>query len=165
MCLESNRASVTTYLNSKQQTRWFSFQNPMHFLILLCYASLCCWKDSSIMPLSSVITALFMTPTQKTGLLLILLSLEKAKHVTQNKIRWIMWLFYFGVNSLSQELPDADGVLNRGFVVVTQSQFVLPQLSSLLAHRAKHTPQNLLRFLFHIVLITLRKIFIQLLSL
>ena len=52
-------------------------------------------------------------------------------------------MFQYGDVLLGQELPDAEGVVSRCIVVVKQPRFVLPQLSSLLAHWAKQKPQDL----------------------
>ena len=118
----------------------------MHFSILLCHAhaSMHCWKDSSGMLLSSIVTALLMTSTPskwvpKMGSL----ELREKKRVTRSKIRWIRRLFQYGDVLLGQELPDAQGVVSRCIVVVKQPRFVLPQLSSLLAHWAKQKLQDL----------------------
>ena len=70
------------------------------------------------------------------------LELGEKKKVTQSKVRWIGRLFQH-INVLSQELPDAQGIVSRCIVVVKQPQFALPQLSSLLVHWAKEMPQDL----------------------
>ena len=97
------------------------------------------------MSLSSAVTALLVasTPSTETGSLGDLLELGENKKVTRSKIGWIGRLFQYGDVLLGQELPDAEGV-SRCIVVVKQPRFVLPQLlSSLLAHWAKQTPQDL----------------------
>ena len=103
----------------------------MHFSILLCHASMHCWKDSSGMPLSSVITCspLEGLHTFKTGPLDDPHELGEKKRVTRSKIRWTGRLLQYGNVLLGQELPDAQGIVSRGIVVVKQPQFVLPQLS------------------------------------
>ena len=103
----------------------------MHFSILLCHASMHCWKDSSGMPLSSVITCspLEGLHTFKTGPLDDPHELGEKKKVTQSKIRWTGRLLQYGDVLLGQELPDAQGIVSRGIVVVKQPQSVLPQLS------------------------------------
>ena len=100
----------------------------------LFHASMHCWKDSSGMPLSSIVMALLMAsmPSKRVPLMIPLL-----------EIRWIERLFQYGDVFLSQELPDAQGVVSRCIVVVKQPRFVLPQLSSLLVHWAKQKPQDL----------------------
>ena len=111
----------------------------MHFSIPLCHTSMHCWKYSSGMPLGSIVTALLMASRlSKQVPLMIPMSLGKRKKVTRSKIRWIGRLFQYG-----QELPDAQGNVSRCSVVVKQSGFVLPQLSSLLAHWAMQKLQDL----------------------
>ena len=52
----------------------------MHFSIILCHTSMHCWKDSSGMPLSSVVTALLMASTPSKWVpLMIPLSLGKRR--------------------------------------------------------------------------------------
>ena len=106
----------------------------MHFSILLCHTSMHCWKDSSGMPLSSIVTALLMASMPSKRVLLMIPLLE---------IRWTERLFQYGDVLLGQELPDAQGIVSRCTVVVKQPRFVLPQLSSLLMHWAKQKPQDL----------------------
>ena len=83
------------------------------------------------------------TPSTETGSLGDPLELGENKKVTRSKIGLIGRLFQYGDVLLGQELPDAQGVVSRCIVVVKQPRFVLPQLSSLLAHWAKQTPQDL----------------------
>ena len=72
----------------------------MHFSVLFCHASMHCWKDSSGMLLSSVITALLMASTPSKWVPLVIpLSLGK-----RNNIRWIGRLFPYGDVLLGQEL-------------------------------------------------------------
>ena len=112
----------------------------MHFSILLCHASMHCWKDSSGMPLSSVVTALLMasTPSKRIPLMLPL-SLGKRKKSHGARSGKIGMLFQYSDVLLGQELP----VVSRCIVVVKQPRFILPQLSSFLAHWAKQKPQDL----------------------
>ena len=102
-----------------------------------------CWNDSSGMPLSSgrhygLLDGLY---TFKMGPLDDPIELGEKNKVARSKIRWIGRLFQYGDVLLRQELPDAQGIVSRCIVVVKQPRFVLPQLSSLLAHWAN--PQDL----------------------
>ena len=85
-------------------------------------------------PLSSVVTALLMASTpSKLVPLMIPLTLGKRKsHTEQGQVN--REVVQYGDVLLGQELPDAHGVVIRCIVVVKQPRFVLPQLSSLLAH-------------------------------
>ena len=51
-------------------------------------------------------------------------------------------LFMYHNVPLDQKLPDVLGVVNRYFIMVKQPQIVLPRLSSLLVHWAKHLLQD-----------------------
>ena len=113
----------------------------MHFSILLCHASMHCWKDSSgMLRRYSLLDSLHVF---KTGPLDDPLELWEKKKVTQNKFRWIGTLFQQGNVLLGQELPDAQGIVGRCIGVVKQPQFALSKLSSLLVHWAKQTQQDL----------------------
>ena len=79
----------------------------------------------------------------KTGPLDDPLELDEKQKVTWNKVRWIGTLFQQGNVLLSQELLDAQGTVSRCIGVVKQPKFSLSQLSSLLAHWAKQTLQDL----------------------
>ena len=92
VCLKSNGTGVTNSLFQFQTTNGFPFKvipsSLMHFSILLCHASMHCWKDSSGMPLSSAVTALLMasTPSKRVPLM-IPLSLGKRKsHTEQDQV-------------------------------------------------------------------------------
>ena len=106
----------------------------MHFLILLCRASIHFWKDSSRMPFNTIVTGLLIASMPSNRVLLMIpLSLRKRKKVTLSKIRWIGRLFQYSNVFLSQELSDALSIVSRCIILVKQLWFSWPQLSSLLA--------------------------------
>ena len=99
-------------------------------------------KDSSRMPLRSVIRVFLMAfMPSKPVPPMILLNLRKRKKIKLSNIRWIERLFLFDDVLLSQELPDAKGIVSKCIVIVKQPQFVL---SSPLTHWVKHIlPEHL----------------------
>ena len=125
MYLKSNRSDVTSNLFQFQTTNYIDFlSNPMsliHFLILLCHASMYCWKDSYGVPLTFIITALLMVSMLSKW---VSLNFRKRK-VTRSKIRQIERLFYSGDILLSQELPDAQHTQSHYFLHMPKSLVVI----------------------------------------
>ena len=86
-----------------------SKQSPsslIHFLILLYHASMHCWKDSSGMLLSSVVTAVLMASTSSKWVPLIIPLGKKKKSHRARSIE-LNWLFQYNDITLCQELLNA----------------------------------------------------------
>ena len=97
----------------------------MYFLILLCHASLYCWKTSIGMALNSVVTNFLMVSTSSKWIhLMIPLSLRKRKKAIWSKIRLIGRLFQYIDVPLDQELQSyyfSD--MPKSLVIIFQTLF------------------------------------------
>ena len=106
----------------------------MPFPVLLWHVSMHCWKASS-----DGLLLMAFTPSKQV-LLMIPLRLGKNSYGARSG-EWggcSSWWYS------SWAVPAREDVMSRCIVAMRQSQVVMPQLSSFLAHWTKHTRQNLL---------------------